>query len=38
VGKGEEIKPWLDELKMGPVRTVDITIPMPKQPAAEQKQ
>jgi zinc protease len=39
VGKGEEIKPGLDELKLGPVQTVDITIPMPKQPvASEQKQ
>jgi len=35
VGKGDEIKPGLDELKMGPVQTVDITIPMPKQPEAE---
>jgi zinc protease len=39
VGNGPEIKPPLDELKLGPVQTVDITIPMPKQPAAsEQKQ
>jgi zinc protease len=39
VGNGPEIKPGLDELKMGPVQTVDITIPMPKQPAmSEQKQ
>jgi zinc protease len=38
VGNGPEIKPSLDELKLGPVQTVDITIPMPKQPAAEQKQ
>jgi zinc protease len=37
VGKGEDIKPGLEELKLGPVQTVDITIPMPKQPA-EQKQ
>jgi zinc protease len=37
VGKGEEIKPGLEELKLGPVQTVDITIPMPKQPEAEQK-
>jgi zinc protease len=35
VGKGAEIKPGLDELKMGPVQTVDITIPMPKQAAGE---
>jgi zinc protease len=34
VGKGEEIKPGLEELKMGPVQAVDITIPMPKEPAA----
>jgi zinc protease len=32
VGNGPEIKPGLDELKLGPVETVDITIPMPKQP------
>jgi len=30
VGNGPEIKPGLDELKLGPVETVDITIPMPK--------
>jgi zinc protease len=39
VGNGPEIKPGLEELKLGPAQTVDITIPMPKQPAAsEQKQ
>jgi zinc protease len=39
VGNGPEIKPSLDELKLGPVQPIDITIPMPKQPAAsEQKQ
>jgi zinc protease len=38
VGNGPEIKPGLDELKLGPVQTVDITIPMPKQTAAEKKQ
>jgi zinc protease len=38
VGNGPEIKPGLDELKLGPVQTVDISIPMPKQPGAEQKQ
>jgi zinc protease len=38
VGNGPEIKPGLEELKLGPVQPVDITIPMPKQPAAEQKQ
>jgi zinc protease len=37
VGKGAEITPGLDELKMGPVQTVDITIPMPKQPGAEKQ-
>jgi len=39
VGNGPEIKPGLDELKLGPAQKVDITIPMPKQSAAsEQKQ
>jgi zinc protease len=38
VGNGPEIKPGLDELKLGPVEKVDITIPMPKQPDAGQKQ
>jgi zinc protease len=38
VGNGPEIKPGLDELKLGPPQSIDITIPMPKQPAAEQKQ
>ncbi|MGA3162418.1 MAG: pitrilysin family protein [Terracidiphilus sp.] len=41
VGNGPEIKPSLDELKLGPAQTVDITIPMPKPSAAaasEQKQ
>jgi len=37
VGNGPEIKPGLDELKLGPVQKIDITIPMPKPPA-EQKQ
>jgi zinc protease len=32
VGNGPEIKPGLDELKLGPVQKIDITIPMPKQP------
>ena len=31
VGNKVEIKPGLEELKLGPVETVDITIPMPKQ-------
>jgi zinc protease len=35
VGNGPEIKPGLDELKMGPVQPVDITIPMPEQPAGK---
>jgi zinc protease len=38
VGNGPEIKPPLDELKLGPVQPVDITIPMPKPPPSEQKQ
>jgi zinc protease len=37
VGKNDEIKPGLDELKLGPVQPVDITIPMPSQPPAAQK-
>jgi zinc protease len=37
VGNGPEIKPGLDELSMGPVRPIDITIPQPKQTAAEEK-
>jgi zinc protease len=37
VGNGPEIKPSLDELKLGSAQKVDITIPMPKQPTAEQK-
>jgi zinc protease len=32
VGNGPEIKPGLEELKLGPAQAVDITIPMPKQP------
>jgi len=36
VGNGPEIKPGLDELKLGPVQPVDITIPMPKQSAASE--
>ena len=39
VGNGPEIKPSLEELKLGTPQPIDITIPMPKQPtAAEQKQ
>ena len=37
VGNGPEIKPGLDQLSMGPVHSVDITIPQPKQTAAEEK-
>jgi len=33
VGNGGEIKPGLDELKLGTVHAVDITIPMPAAPA-----
>ena len=33
VGNGPEIKPPLDELKLGPAQPIDITIPMPKPPA-----
>ena len=31
VGKQEDIKPGLTDLNLGPVQTVDITIPMPQQ-------
>jgi zinc protease len=42
VGNGPEIKPGLDELKLGAVQPIDITIPQPKEPegkpaAAEKK-
>jgi zinc protease len=37
VGNGPEIKPGLEELSMGPVHPIDITIPQPKQTAAEEK-
>jgi zinc protease len=37
VGNGPEIKPSLEGLKLGPVQTVDITIPMLKQPASAEK-
>jgi zinc protease len=36
VGNGPEIKPGLDELKLGPVQPIDITIPMPANPQGEQ--
>jgi zinc protease len=32
VGNGSEIKPGLDDLKMGPVQNIDITIPRPGPP------
>jgi zinc protease len=35
VGNGPEIKPGLEELKLGPVQTIDITIPMPEKPSAK---
>jgi zinc protease len=38
VGNGPEIKPGLDELKLGPVQAVDITIPMPKETGTVEKQ
>ena len=38
VGNGAEIKPGLDELKLGPIQSVDITIPKPPKPAEEKKQ
>ncbi len=37
VGNGPEIKPGLDDLSLGAVHPVDVTIPQPKQPAAEEK-
>jgi zinc protease len=37
VGNGPEIKPPLEELKLGPAQPIDITIPMPKQPAEKKK-
>jgi len=39
VGNGPEIKPGLDELGLGPLHPIDITIPQPKQaPGQENKQ
>ncbi len=35
VGNGPEIKPGLDELKLGPVHNVDITIPQPGGPSGK---
>jgi zinc protease len=37
VGNGPEIKPGLDELNLGPVHPIDITIPQPGNPGSEQK-
>jgi zinc protease len=36
VGNGPEIKPGVDELKLGPVQAVDITIPQPGKQASQQ--
>jgi zinc protease len=35
VGNGPEIKPGLDELKLGPVQPIDIAIPQPGAPAGK---
>jgi zinc protease len=37
VGDGPQIKPALDELNLGPVHTIDVTIPQPKQAAVAEK-
>jgi zinc protease len=37
VGNGAEIKPGLDALDLGPAHPIDITIPMPAKPGAEEK-
>jgi zinc protease len=37
VGNGPEIKPGLEDLKLGPVQPIDITIPMPKRPGEPEK-
>ncbi|MGD0737671.1 MAG: pitrilysin family protein [Terracidiphilus sp.] len=37
VGDAPQIKPGLDELKLGSVHTIDITIPQPNQAPAEEK-
>jgi len=37
VGNGPEIKPGLDELNLGPVHPIDITIPQPGKPGLEEK-
>jgi zinc protease len=37
VGNGPQIQPGLDALQKGAVQPIDITIPQPQQPAAEEK-
>jgi zinc protease len=37
VGDSAQIKPGLDDLKLGPVHSIDITIPQPKQATAAEK-
>jgi hypothetical protein len=37
VGNGPEIKPPLEDLKLGPPQPIDITIPMPGPPNGEGK-
>ena len=37
VGNGPEIKPALDQLNLGPIHPIDITIPMPRRPGTEEK-
>ncbi len=37
VGNGSEIKPGLEELNLGPVHPIDITIPMPARPGSGEK-
>jgi len=36
VGNGPEIKPGLDELKLGTAHPIDITIPQPQQPGGQE--
>jgi zinc protease len=37
VGNASEIKPGLDELKLGPIHPIDITIPQPGKPGPPEK-
>jgi len=37
VGNGPQIQPGLDTLQLGAIQPIDITIPQPKEPAAEEK-